>query len=375
MLKGSVRLTLLLGPTVPVPVPRDVIEALQSVEVKVAAGERGGFQLTFKLENDSPLNTLLLLLGQIGPFIRAIIVATVNGTPHVLMDGVVTQHQVTPDVATGKSTLTVTGEDLTAVMDYVEFNGLPYPAMPPEARVALILAKYAVYGMIPLIIPSLFQEVPNPLDRIPSHRGTDLQYIEGLAEEAGYVFYVDPGPAPGTNLAYWGPEIKVGVPQPALNVNMDVHTNIESLNFRYDGRSGTLPVVYIQNQETRATIPIPVPSVSLLNPPLGVIPPLQAQVKFMPDTARLSPIKAVLRGLAEAAKSAEAVTGTGSLDVLRYGHILKARGLVGVRGAGQAFDGLYFVKNVTHRIKKGEYKQTFTLTRNGLVSTVPSVPT
>jgi hypothetical protein len=221
------------------------------------------------------------------------------------MDGVVTQHQVTPDVATGKSTLTVTGEDLTAVMDYVEFNGLPYPAMPPEARVALILAKYAVYGMIPLIIPSLFQEVPNPLDRIPSHRGTDLQYIEGLAEEAGYVFYVDPGPAPGTNLAYWGPEIKVGVPQPALNVNMDVHTNIESLNFRYDGRSGTLPVVYIQNQETRATIPIPVPSVSLLNPPLGVIPPLQAQVKFMPDTARLSPIKAVLRGLAEAAKSAE----------------------------------------------------------------------
>jgi hypothetical protein len=156
---------------------------------------------------------------------------------------------------------------------------------------------------------------------------------------------------------------------------MDVHTNIESLNFRYDGRSGTLPVVYIQNQETRATIPIPVPSVSLLNPPLGVIPPLQAQVKFMPDTARLSPIKAVLRGLAEAAKSAEAVTGTGSLDVLRYGHILRARGLVGVRGAGQAFDGLYFVKNVTHRIKKGEYKQTFTLTRNGLVSTVPSVPT
>jgi hypothetical protein len=343
--------------------------------VRVAAGERGGFQLTFKLESDSPLNTLLLLLGQIGPFIRAIIVATVNGTPYVLMDGVVTQHQVTPDVASGKSILTVTGEDLTAVMDYVEFNGLPYPAMPPEARVALILAKYAVYGMIPLIIPSLFQEVPNPLDRIPSHRGTDLQYIEGLAEEAGYVFYVDPGPAPGTNLAYWGPEIKVGVPQPALNVNMDVHTNIESLNFRYDGRSGTLPVVYIQNQETRATIPIPVPSVSLLNPPLGVIPPLQAQVKFMPDTARLSPIKAVLRGLAEAAKSAEAVTGTGSLDVLRYGHILRARGLVGVRGAGQAFDGLYFVKNVTHRIKKGEYKQTFTLTRNGLVSTVPSVPT
>ncbi len=37
----------------------------------------------------------------------------------------------------------------------------------------------------------------------------------------GYVFYVEPGPAPGTNIAYFGPEIKVGIPQPALNVDMD----------------------------------------------------------------------------------------------------------------------------------------------------------
>ena len=57
----------------------------------------------------------------------------------------------------------------------------------------------------------------------------------------------------------------------------------------------------------------------------------------------------------------------------RYGTVLNARGLVGVRGAGPAFDGLYYVKRVSHKIKRGEYKQDFTLTRNGLVSTVPSV--
>ncbi len=67
------------------------------------------------------------------------------------------------------------------------------------------------------------------------------------------------------------------------------------------------------------------------------------------------------------------MTGTGSLDVLRYGHILKARSLVGVRGAGLAFDGLYYVTRVTHSIKRGEYKQTFSLSRNGLISTVPEV--
>ena len=47
---------------------------------------------------------------------------------------------------------------------------------------------------------------------------------------------------------------------------------------------------------------------------------------------------------------------------------------MGVRGAGLPFDGLYYVKSVTHDIKRGEYKQSFTLARNGLVSTVPTVP-
>ena len=65
---------------------------------------------------------------------------------------------------------------------------------------------------------------------------------------------------------------------------------------------------------------------------------------------------------------------SGSLDVTRYGRLLKARQLVGVRGAGLAFDGLYFVKSVTTNIKRGEIKQDFSLARNGLVSTVPRVP-
>jgi hypothetical protein len=80
------------------------------------------------------------------------------------------------------------------------------------------------------------------------------------------------------------------------------------------------------------------------------------------------------KGLAEAAGSADVVTATGSVDVLRYGSVLKARQLVGVRGAGSAFDGLYYVKTVTSNFKPGEFKQSFTLTRNGLISTLPRVP-
>jgi hypothetical protein len=374
MIKGNISLTLMIGPVVPVPASKAVIEALTRVEVRTAAGEPSGFQLTFAFSSKSPLNTLLLLLGQVGPIIRTIIVVTLNGQPHVLMDGVIVHHQVTPNVETGQSILTVTGSDLTALMAAIDFTGIPYPAMPAAVRVALIIAKYAAYGMIPFVVPSVFMDVPIPVNRIPTHQGTDLEYVNKLATDVGYVFYIEPGPVPGSNIAYWGPEIKVGIPQPALNVNMDAHTNVESLNFRFDGTSKTMPIVFIQNEETRVPIPIPIPDISPLNPPLGLISPIPVQFKMMRNTAKLNPVQAIALGLAEASRTSDAVTGSGSLDVLRYGHILKARGLVGIRGAGEAFNGLYFVRSVTHKIERGEYKQDFTLTRNGLVSTVPRVP-
>lgn len=373
MNKG-IHLTLLVGPAVPVPVPRLVIDALESVQVTSSAGSRSGFQLTFSLSSKSPLYTFLVLAAGQVPWLRVILIATINGTPNVLADGVVTRQEVGGANEAGRSTLTVTGEDLTAVMDQQEFSGLPYPAMPVEARVALVIAKYAVFGMIPLVIPSLFVDVPIPTSSIPTHQGTDLAYINDLARQAGYVFYVEPGPVPGTNTAYWGPEIRIGVPQPALNIGMDAHTNCESLSFSVSQTDATLPVIFIQNSITKFPIPLPVPPIDLLKPPLGLIPPLPKKIEFMKDTAKDSPMTALGKGLAKAGEAQDAVSGSGSIDMLRYGRVLKARQLVGVRGAGMAFDGLYYVKSVTTNIKRGEFKQSFNLVRNGVVSTLPKVP-
>ena len=373
MLKG-VYLTLMVGPVVPVPVPKPVLDALTEVQVTTAAGTPSGFSLSFTLNNRSPLHTLFLIAGAQTPLLRVIIIVTINGTPNVLMDGVMTNQQVSPGGKPGESVLTITGEDLTKVMSLIDFGGIPYPAMPPEARVALIIAKYAMFGMIPLVIPSLFTDFPIPVERIPIHQGKDLEYIQQLADDVGYVFYIDPGPAPGTNVAYWGPEIKIGVPQPALNYDMDAHTNVESLSFTFDSTNTTLPVVFIHNSLTKVPIPIPIPNLNPLQPPLGAIPAPITNVTMLKDTAKLSPMAAIGKGLAVAARSADAVTGSGSLDVVRYKRLLKARQLVGVRGVGTAFDGLYFVKSVTTTLKQGEIKQSFQLTRNGLVSITPKVP-
>jgi hypothetical protein len=378
-LARGIQMTLMMGPIIPVPAPRVVMEALTGVEVRTSADAASGFQLTFQFNSKSELNTIFLIAAgntaSMGtPALRVMLIVTLNGTPQPLFDGVMTNVEVQAGNRGSPGTVTVTGEDLTKVMDMQDFSGLPFPAMPIEARVALLCAKYAVFGLVPLPVPILFPDVPIPIDKIPAQKGTDLQYIRQLAEDVGYVFYIEPGPAPGTNIAYFGPEIKVGVPQPALNVDMDAETNVESLNFSFDPTKGVLPIVFIQNQLTRVPIPIPIPNLNPLQPPLGVLPTPISRLKILKDTAKLNPMQAISRGLAEAKKSQDSVSGSGSLDVLRYGRVLKARGLVGVRGAGIAYDGLYYVQSVTSTLKRGEFKQTFSLTRNGLISITPRVP-
>jgi hypothetical protein len=372
---GGVKLQLLIGP-VPIPAPQEVVESLTSVKVEAGAGEaQAGFELTFDLPARSPLRTLFLLTGGGSlPLMRVVLAVQINGRAESVIDGVTTNVETQPGDG-GVSKLVVKGKDMSALMDVIELTGLPYPAMPPAVRVLLVLAKYAAFGVIPLVIPSIVEDLPIPIQRIPQQRGSDYAYVKQLAQQCGYVFYMEPGPAVGTSKAYWGPEIRVGEPQPALTVNMDALSNVEQLNFNFDKERKTMPIVYIQESISKAPIPIPIPDISPLNPPLGLIPPLPPKIEQLDSTAQMSPLGAVMTGLAYASQHSDSVFGNGRLDVARYGRLLKSRALVGVRGAGLPFDGLYFVKSVTHDIKRGEYKQSFTLARNGLVSTFPTVPT
>ncbi|HVH03291.1 MAG TPA: hypothetical protein VM891_10160 [Amaricoccus sp.] len=373
MIKG-IDLSVLFGPGIPIPAPREVVEALESVTIEDNAGEtQSGFDLVFNVEKESPLNTIFLLAGgAMLPILRVALVATINGRATSLINGVVTRAEISPGRGGEPGKLKVMGKDLTAAMELFDFSGLPYPAMPPVARVALILAKYAWLGVIPQLIPSL-EGPPLPTEKIPRHQDSDLAYIRALAAEAGYTFFMKPGPAPSTSFAYWGPEIRFGEVQPAITVDSGVATNAEELSFTFDKDGTEIPIVFIQNALTKAPIPIPIPEVPFM-PPLGAIPPLPPKITRLTDTARLNPFEAVVRGFAFAAQHSNAVRGSGTIDVLRYGRVLQARALVGVRGAGAAYDGVHYVDSVTHELSRGSYKQSFTLKRGGLLPTQASVP-
>jgi hypothetical protein len=376
MLKG-IHLSLLIGPAgpLPVPAPKPVMDALLSVQV-TSGKDKSGFQLTFGVSKNSPLLQTMLPSGYFDPITtRVILLVTLNGLPNVIMDGIITRQELAPSNDPGQYTLTITGEDLSVLMDLLEMNFMRYPAMPEIARLNIILAKYLTFGIVPVVLPPIPPDIPIPTHEIPTHRGTDLAYIKLLAQDAGYVFYVEPGPLPGQSIAYFGPDIRIPVPQSALNVNMDAQTNVESMTFSLDGMAKKIVIYTVLDPATnKIPITIPVPDISILRPPLGarILPP--SKIEFADDGTAQSFPKAMQKILGTIFNASDSITVSGGLDVVRYGQVLRSRLLVGVRGAGLAYDGLYYVNSVTHKIKHGEYKQDFELSRDGLISLTPSVP-
>ena len=290
------------------------MDALVSVQVK-SGKDKSGFQITFSVSKDSPLLKTMLPAGYFDPMVtRVIVVVTLGGLPNAIMDGIVTQQELSPSSEPGKSTLTITGEDLSVLMDVVELPFLRYPATPVIGQVYLVLAKYAAFGIVPLALPPFIDLAPPlPTDEIPTHRGTDLEYLKLMAADHAYVFYVEPGPLPGQSIAYWGPDVRIPVPQPALNVNMDAHTNVENMSFRLDGLAKKILVFGAFDPVTKKIpIPIPVPNFNLFKPPLGARPTVPSKIEY-PDWGSKEKIPAVLdKALGALASSSDSISVSGT---------------------------------------------------------------
>lgn len=370
-------LTVLIGPTVAVPAPPTLMENLKSVEVTVSDEGRSGFQLTFEAGRSGPVDSFdfpLLTIPLLKPFNRVILIVTFGAIPRVLMDGIITNQQLVPANVPGTSTLTVTGEDVSVMMD-LEERSVEHPAQDETIIANLIIAQYAQYGLIPTVIPPLVIDPPIPIERIPVQQGTDLQYLNEMAQRHAYVFYVTPGPVPFVNTAYWGPPPRLGVPQRALSVDFGPETNVNSISFRNNALAPTLVTGSVQDRTTNQAMPVQ--TFVGTRPPLSSQPALLTQSSVRTVQLRasgLNTMQAFARAQGMTDESTDVLTAEGELDALRYGDLLQPRGLVGLRGAGFTNDGIYYVKQVTHRIgTEGEYTQRFTLTREGVGSITPVV--
>ena len=358
----GIRLQVLIGrPDTPLPAPFEVMEALTALSVTNNDREADAFRLEFSLGRGSSLEYGLLQSGVLDAPNRVIITAIYGGRPQALIDGVITDLQVVPSNEPGRSTLHVTGEDLSVRLGLEDRNE-SHPNQSDSPIVTQILARA---GFTPRVTNT--SDTPTDRERTPTQQCDDLRYVRRLAQRNGFVFYVGPADVPGAVIAYWGPENRQGAPQPALRMNMGPYTNVDApINFHYNSLGPVEPEITVINPLTKQPLRIPLPSsplTALAARPAGALRRTKSRA-----AANLSLSQALQQATAGAAESSSALEAAGEVDAARYGQALRARRLVDVCGAGQSYDGTYYVKQVIHDIRRyprAEYKMRFTLVREG----------
>jgi hypothetical protein len=393
MFKG-IHLKLLIGPTVPIPAPYHITNAITSIEITNTDSGRDGFQINLKMgrEDNSPnsnsssitsvggnklfLDFNLLNHPLLKPFNRIIIIVTINTLPKVLFDGLITNIQMTTsDTPRGGSNLIITGEDLSVMMDNKQVPET-YENQSDYQIALKIINSYAKYGLVPLIIPPARSYTPTGNERVSCKAETDLKYLLRLARKNDYIFFVEPTDVPGVNIAYWGPKELKYRPKKPLNVNMGQDTNVSSLSFQYDALTPVSISGIIKIPFTNIEIPLKVGVSSRTSLASKSATDLNQgntrEIKFRLDGLNFS--ESFIEAQSIVNQSMDSVSSSGQLDVIRYGDILRARSTVFVRGAGLTNDGIYYVKSVTHSIKPGQfYTQNFELTREGLGTTLQKI--
>jgi hypothetical protein len=378
---AGIQLSVLAGnQEVPTPLGPALAELLIEAEVTEVADGQATFRLIFGAERD--LNGLgpdvaVLTDGRFTPGNRVVVIALQAALPTTLMDGLITDIWLDPGVNPDSARIVVSGSDLSVAMDRTE-KIMGYPDMDEEMIVLELIAAYARFAILPETIPPVASELPVVVQRTPIQHGTDLDYIYRLADRFGYVFTVRPGSVPLTNTAYWGPPKRVGLPAPALTVGDSTFANVDQLSFSLNGLAAFTVAGLIPGPlEATPALPIAAMEPTLL-PPLALDSPYPVSqmlgLRLPSGSDGFSEIRAESFAQGRVNKASTRIASAeGRLDVPRYGSILRAGGLVGVRGAGASFDGLWSVERVTHRLKRNEYSQGFLLGRDGTYPLEPVV--
>ena len=101
------------------------------------------------------------------------------------------------------------------------------------------------------------------------------------------------------------------------------------MNFSFDGLAARQYIVTILEKKSKIPIPIPIPNLDILKATLARKAPAPLKSEVLGEMSNKEPTEALSLVLGALVKSADAVSVSGQLDVVRYGHVLKARQKVG----------------------------------------------
>lgn len=349
------------------PLPLPFVEALDSIEVECATDSAAILRLRFALSRngfgDWDLQTIDLFRPMLPVSVR---LAAGSIVPETLINGFVREVRLHNDEQPGRSTLEVVALDATAtVMNHIE-QPFPYPNQPDSVIAMQLFSRYAMLATPLTVWPT--PPTRTVLDVQTTVRSPDIRYLRRAARLQGYELYVQPEPLSGIDVGHFHPPFLSLPSQGVLSADFGAATNLAGFSVSYDTLRPTMALGVAVDARTRAPIPAVAPLSTEL--PMGlepatlrVLPPAVTR-PTMRDAA--NPAEAIAQARSLVNRTARAIKGSGTVDGLKFGRILRPGLPVSVRGAGMQHSGNYYVTRVAHRIERGGWEQRFEAWRNGV---------
>jgi phage protein D len=295
---------------------------------------------------------------------RVTIYAAFPKQTEVVMDGYISHFNLGTDQDSASVTVEIRGVDASYEMNLEDkrkvWKGKSYEDIARE-----IIESYQLEPVIatPADSSGSADVPPHPV----AQRGSDLRLLRELARRKGYEFFVQGGNA------YFRPAQLTGTPQKLIAVNFGDQTNCTGFSIEADGTAATEAEIAFIDPMTGAT-PAPVVKTDSGLPALGAQALSSMRGGAGVPQARLVPRRLGCMTQAQAEdyatgllrRNAWWVVATGHLNGLRYGHVLRSRKLVTVKGFGPSHNGTYYVRKVRHQLTARTYDMDFELVRNAV---------
>jgi phage protein D len=347
------------------PAPEEVVEAVEEIVVETALEAASVFRIRLGIAQNDAGDWRFLQDDLFRPLEPVQIRLTIAEVPEALVNGYVSRQEVDYADEAGSSTLEISGQDATILMNLEEKVKL-WANMPDSAIAAAIFGEHR---LVPMVQQTAAPTLSDP-EGTTIQRGSDLRFVRGLAARNGFDFYVQPEPLTGLDQGFFRPRQTSDAVKAVLNVSMGVpETNVSGFRVRYDMAQPTGAAAAALDSGTKEAQTAQVFSSALA--PMGSEPALtrlQQQPVVRPARTglmRTSDLQAYAQGIADASSFAIAIEGQAGPDV----GILRPGDVVAVRGVGRLYNGLYLVSRVTHRIDGDSYTQQFEAKRNAATMT------
>ena len=253
--------------------------------------------------------------------------------------------------------------DATATLMNLIEQPMPHPNLDPATIATLIFGRYAIRPFPLPVAPTRTM-----LDTMTIQRATDARMLREMARALAYECYLQPDPITGLDIGHFHPPLTTVPPQGVLSVDFGAATNLSDFDVGYDTLRPTGAISAGVDPKTGA--PMPAPALASLQPPEGLEPTLFRMVPpaISRPTSRdaANPAELFRQNQAIVDRSSRAITGSGTVDAIKYGRMLRPGMPVLVRGAGRAHSGTWYVTSVSHDISTAAWTQSFRATRNAL---------